>query len=269
MLMFEVKNYLGKCWISKPKGGKITGPNKIMNFIIYLSCIFLFVFSPVAAHAQSSQSSNYKIDENFIGPGGLIDSSSPSYSGSESVGDTSVGDASSNNFKSKSGYTTTDDPRLVFEVSTSNVNFGALSSSTAVTATSDFSVINETSYGYIVQTVGSPPASGGHSIDAMSVTGPSLVGVEQFGINLVSNTSPAVFGSNPQFIPDSSFSSGAAASGYNTANNFRYVDGETIASASASSGQTNYRISYIINAATTTPGGSYTGAQSLICTGTY
>ena len=62
---------------------------------------------------------------------------------------------------------------------------------------------------------------------------------------------------------------GAAASNYNTANNFRYNGGETIASAPKTSGQTNYTISYIVNAATTTPGGSYSGNQTLVCTGTY
>jgi len=96
-----------------------------------------------------------------------------------------------------------------------------------------------------------------------------VAGTEQFGMNLVANTSPTTFGANPVQTPDSSFSSGAAASNYDTANNFRYVAGETIAYASESSGLTDYTISYIINAANTTAGGTYSGAQTLVCVGTY
>lgn len=221
------------------------------------------------AAAQSASSPNYQVDESFIGNGGAVDSSSANYSATESVGDTAVGEGSSTNFQAQSGAQTTNEPRLAFTVGTSTLNFGALSTSATATATSTFSVLNYTSYGYVVQTLGTPPSSGAYTLAAMASTGPSVIGTEQYGINLVANTSPATFGANPSQVPSGTFSSGAAASGYSTTNNFRYVNGETIASASASSGQTDYTISYIINAATSTPGGTYTGTQSLICTGTY
>lgn len=236
---------------------------------VVISVMMITVAPMGIAAAQSSSSPNYQVDESFIGTGGLIDSSSPNYSGSESIGDTAVGEGSSANFQTQSGATTTDEPRLAFAVSTSNLNFGALSTSTAVTATASFSVLNYTSYGYVVQTIGTPPSSGGHTLTAMASTTTSQVGTEQFGMNLVANTAPTTFGVNPTQVPSGSFSSGAAASGYNTANNYRYVNGETIALAAASSGQTDYTISYIINASNQTPGGTYTGTQSLVCTGTY
>lgn len=77
------------------------------------------------------------------------------------------------------------------------------------------------------------------------------------------------FGAEAAQVPSGSFSYGVASAGYNTANNFRYVAGEQIAGATRTSGQTNYTISYIVNVATTTPGGQYLGAQALVVVGTY
>lgn len=233
--------------------------------------VSMLCFGGTLASAQSS-SSNFKIDESFIGPGGSLESSSTNYGtapGQQAVNGVGGGPSGSTNFRADSGPVTTNDPSLSCTVDTANVNFGALSTSVTATATATFSVLNYTSYGYIVQIVGNPPSTGVYTLAGMSSTGPSVPGTEQFGVNLVANTSPTTFGANPVQTPDSSFSSGTAAGNYNTANNFRYVAGETIASAAASSGLTEYTMSYIINAANTTAGGSYSGNQTLVCTGTY
>lgn len=213
--------------------------------------------------AQALSSTNYRIDESFIGGGGLIEESSTNFKAGESIGDLGVGDSSSANYQSSSGYTTTNDPALSFAVNTSSISFGALSTSATATGTSTFSVINYTSYGYVVQTIGAPPSTGNYVLAGMNPAGPSQVGVEQYGINLRANTSPSTFGA------DANGGFGIAAVNYNTPNNFRYVAGEVIASAPKSSGQTDYTISYIVNASTTTAGGSYSGRQELVCTGTY
>jgi hypothetical protein len=214
-------------------------------------------------------STNYSIEEDFIGGGGTADSSSASYQSQDSIGATAVGDARSTNNRTQSGATTTNDPMLEFTVSTSSVSLGALSNGATATGTASFSVRNYTSNGYIVQTLGAPPTNGTHTLTAPSSPAASAAGTEQFGINLVANTSPTVLGTDPQQIPDNTFSFGAAASGYNTANSYKYVSGDTIAAATESSGQTNYTISYIANIATGTPAGQYSGRQTLVCTGTY
>lgn len=232
---------------------------------------FLVCFGGTIASAQSS-SSNYRIDESFIGPGGSLESNSTNFGtapGQQAVGNTAVGESESSNYRAQSGSVTTDDPSLSCTVGSSSVNFGSLSTSVASTATATFSVLNYTAYGYVVQIVGSPPSTGSYTLAGMSSNGSSTPGTEQFGINLVANTAPTTFGANPVQTPDSSFSSGAAATNYNTTNSYRYVSGETIASAGESSGLTDYTISYIINTATTTAGGSYTGEQTVVCVGTY
>jgi len=225
------------------------------------------LFGAVTVYGVSSP--NFIIDEDFIGGGGVNDSSSPGYSARDSIGAPVVGESKGTNSKTQSGATTTSDPMLEFSVNTSSVALGSLLTSLTRTGTANFSVRNYTSSGYVVQVIGSTPAMGARTLANMSTATASAQGTEQFGINLVANTSPTALGSNPVQIPDSSFSLGQAASGYATANNYRYNSGDVIARADESSGQTNYTISYIANISNNTPGGSYTASQVLVCTGTY
>jgi len=240
--------------------------------VLAVFVIGLFIISTQAVLAATS--TNFSIQEDFFGSGGVIDSSSPNYQSFDSIGGVSVGDSASPNVptsgsQTQSGYTTTDDPSLNFIVTGSNVALGSLSTSLAKTATGTFSVLNYTSSGYIVQIVGTPPSNGAHTLANMSVAATSSVGTEQFGINLVANTSPATFGANPVQQPSTSFSYGSAATGYSTSNNYKYVDGQTIATATRASGKTDYTISYLANISIATPGGSYSGNQTLVCVGTY
>lgn len=244
--------------------------SKLRVLVTILLCVA--VFGPVTIYAQSSQSPNYQIDESFIGPGGNLESASPNFQtapGGQSIGNAGgAGDSGSTNYQAQSGATTTSDPSLACITNTSSANFGTLSSSVVATATASFSVLNYTSYGYVVQTVGTAPSNGSHTLSALASNAASIPGTEQFGINLVDNTSPNI-GANPAQIPNSNFSYGEAANNYDTPDSFRYVQGETIAFAPKTSGQTDYTISYITNISNTTPGGSYTGSQVLVCTGTY
>lgn len=134
--------------------------------------------------AQGSSSPSYRIDESFLGPGGSIESNSPSYRTQSTLGDTGVSQSDSTTYGVAAGFNTTNDPRLSMIVNTSSINFGSLSTAGATTATSTFSVLNYTSYGYSVFTVGSPPSNSGYTLAGMSSTGPSQAGTEQYGINL-------------------------------------------------------------------------------------
>lgn len=222
----------------------------------------------VPPQASAANSANYQIQEDDVGGGGRTESNSASYQAQDSLGGTAAGNANSAEYSQQAGPITTNDPSLTVAVNTPSVNLGALSASATQAGTATFSVLNYTSYGYIVQIVGNPPDNGGHTLTGMSTTATSQAGGEQFGINLKDNSSPDI-GAEPQQIPDSSFSSGAPTAGYNTANNFRYVSGDTIAQASQSSGRTDYTITYIANISINTPGGSYSGNQTLVVTGTY
>jgi hypothetical protein len=85
----------------------------------------------------------------------------------------------------------------------------------------------------------------------------------------VANTNPANFGAGPVQVPSGAFSNGTVASGYNTANLYKYVKGDTIASSAASSGETDYTISYILSINSSTPAGQYTMNNVLVATSTF
>lgn len=216
--------------------------------------------------AETLQSSNYKFNETSVGTSGLIGSGSTNYRITEATGDTGVGSTSSSNFQINAGTKTTSDPALSFAITGSSPGFGAFSASTTATTTATFSVLNYTSYGYVIQVTGSPPSNGTHHITPMSIIGPSQTGIEQFGMNLVANTLPISLGANPD---NGQFGFGAVTANYNTPNNYYYHDGDIIAQAVKDSGVTNYTISYIVNVAPLTRGGQYTTNQTLIVTGTY
>lgn len=225
-----------------------------------------FLAMALTTSVDALKSNNYQFDESTIGAGGLVQSSSANFQGSSASGDLAVGEAASENFQVVAGSKTTNDPTLSFSVNNANVDFGSFTPSSASTTTANFSVSNYTSYGYVVQVLGTTPTNGSHVIPAMTSTDPSQSGTEQFGINLVANTSPTSVGANPLH---EIFGVGSATTNYGTSNKFRFVSGETIASAPKSSGKTTYTLSYLVNVASLTPGGKYTSKQTIVVTGTY
>lgn len=231
-------------------------------FVVYVANLGTLI----ARAEPPPTSTNYRFDETSITGGGLIEANSANYRSSSSLGDTAVGNSASANYQTESGSQTTDEPALTFIVEDADGSFNDFSATSTATATTSFSIINYTAYGYVVHVTGTPPSNGAHTIDAMATTDSSLPGTEQFGLNLVANTSPTSFGANPNH---GQFGFGSAETNYDTANMYRFVSGEPIASAPKSSGRTVYTVSYIINVDTLTPGGRYTADQTIIVTGTY
>lgn len=224
-------------------------------------------------------SSHYQLNEAFFGNGGSLDSTcSGNYCAKQSLGETGVGNTSSTNYQAQAGFDTDRTPSLTLVVNDSQcpsyntgVNLGYLTTASATTGTVNFSVKSYLAGGYTVTTVGTPPQSNGaspHTFAALTSGGTSSPGTEQFGINLVSNTSPSV-GSNPSQLPDSTFGYGQAATGYGTANTFKYNNGDTIARSTKSSGTTCYVMSYLFNISSVTADGVYTFNQSVIATSTF
>lgn len=224
-------------------------------------CLCLFIAVPT--HAL--QSTNYRIDEDAISTGNLLQSSSANYQAVDGINDLAIGNSASSNYQIETGSKTTPEPWLSFSVNSSGTNFGTFSPVATATATATFTVLNYTSYGYVVQIFGTPPTNDSHSLDAMS-GGSGAVGTEGFGINLVANTSPISFGAN---IDNDQFGFGEVDPDYATPNSYRYVNGDTIATAPKSSGLTDYTISAIVNVSPLTPGGDYKSGQTLIVIGTY
>jgi hypothetical protein len=97
----------------------------------------------------------------------------------------------------------------------------------------------------------------------MAGTG-SVQNSKQFGINLVSNTTPAI-GTGV-----SGSGSGIASAGYNTANSFKFnVAGDTIASASAPTNSNIFTTSYVANIDGATAAGAYSTAITYVATANF
>lgn len=224
----------------------------------------------VVAHAGTVhaelQSNNYRLDEGTIGAGGLVQSSSANFQGGNSLGDVAVGEAASSNFQVTSPSRNSDDPALSVRIITTASNLGNFSATSPSMATASFSVSNYTAFGYVVQIAGTSPRNATHTIPALATESSSTVGTEQFGINLVANTSPSSMGANPA---QDLFGVGVADPDYATPNKYHFVSGDIIASAPKSSGVTTFTITYLVNVAPLTPGGKYKTDQSIIVTGTY
>lgn len=234
-----------------------------------------FAVSCATNSDQQSCSSNYGVSETFFGSGGELQACSASYCSKQSAGELTVGNTSSTNYQAQAGFNTDRTPWIGAAVITPVVDLGVLRSDTTKAGTAQFKVSAYLTNGYVVQLYGSPPVNGTHALNAMS-GGAAVVGTEQFGINLTTNTvssaSPSAFGANPVQDPDypaQPFGFGQVAPGYNTTNNFKFNSGDVIATSAKSSSYTAFTISYIANISAVTPGGTYTGYNSIVATGTY
>lgn len=231
----------------------------------------LVIFFPSLAFSDAAQSSssNYQLSEVFFGSGGNLDACSTNYCSKESAGELTVGKTSSTNYQAQAGFNTNRDPYIQMLVSNTNTNLGVLKVNSTATATATFSVETYLSSGYQVINASPPPSNGSYTMHALSTPTASAAGTEQFGINLVANTSPTTFGANPTYTPSSAFSNGIVDSSYSTPNEYMYAEGGVIALSTASTSYTNYTISYIFNISNLTPSGIYSFNHVLVATSTY
>lgn len=243
--------------------------------LIVFAAIAGAIIIPATAFAQYS-SSNYQSNEVQFGSGGDLQSSSANYQAQSLLGTLGVGNVVSANYQTYAGFLTPNEPFLEMSIDTSTVNLGTLDTGSTKTGTANFHVRAYIDGGYTVQTVSQTPSytSGvnTHYLTNMATTSTSAIGTEQFGINLVANTSPATFGANPSPQPDGTFATGVAATGYGTTNQYKYNVGDVIAQTPVGSsgwGQTNFTMSYIANISTLTPAGSYTMIHDLVVVATF
>lgn len=243
----------------------------------------LILVLPISVTAQSA-SPNYKVEESYFGIGGEVNSTSPNYQSRQSTGSLGVGNSSSSNFDVAAGSNTPSEPFLEAAVTGASVNFGTFSPTTTSYAAAQGGTCNCTFYvrsylssEYAVISASQPPTNeNGDVLDAKATQGAasSNASTEEFGINLVANTSPGSFGANLVNEPDGTFADGKVSTGYQTANQYKYVANDVIASSPATTGnpgigKTNYTISYIAKVSNTSPAGVYTMRHNLIFVPTF
>ncbi len=222
----------------------------------------VFVGAPLS-YAISSNSTNYRGENFTVGGAQRSQSCSGVYCAETSIGDMTAGSASSATMQSQQGSNPEAQPLLEVEIEAGSSDLGVFSTEQTMTKTSTVRVRNYLSEGYQVQLTGTPPSYGGHTLKAMDTAATSMPGREQFGINLVANTTP-VIGANPQQLPSGATSFGAPTAGYDTPDLFMFKNGDVVARSNSSSGETVYTISMIVNVSTATPAGLYTSDLSVV-----
>lgn len=247
----------------------------------WLVCLALCLSFTGHVFADSSASTNYRVDQTFFGSGGNLDASSANYRAKQTLGEVGAGNTSSPMYQAYAGFNTTDEPFLEFFVTTNTVNLGYLDTASASTTTGEFYVRAWQAEGYVVRTESDPPKNtqGAYNLAPMTAGGASSPGTEQFGINLVKNVDficntaphdPACdLGEDPVQVPDNTFSFGEVATGYDTSNNFRYNKGDIVARSQRSTSKTIYKVSYLFNISPATPAGEYKFDHNLVATATY
>lgn len=153
---------------------------------------------------------------------------------------------------------------ITFSLGATSVALGTLSTSAVTSGSHTVTLATNAASGVVLTYSGTTLTSGGNTITAMSTAAASSVGTEQFGINSKLNTTPAVGAECSGTAPIA-----AAATGYNTVDNFKFVTDETIISSSAGINSTSCTISYIANIAGATEAGSYTTALTYTATATF
>lgn len=210
--------------------------------------------------ATTSTSPNYQVTETQFGSGTGIESCSGQYCAQVTIGDPGGANKA---YSASFGTLSESEPVLEVIIEPGQSNLGVLSPKETASKTTIVRIRNHLSGGYILQIYGDPPKFEDHTLRTPALDEVSQPGTEQFGMNLVNNTSPLV-GANPLQVPADQQTFGEAMVGYNTMNRFKYVSGDTVARSLTESGRTDYTISMIVNISTSTPPGNYSGDFSAI-----
>lgn len=152
-------------------------------------------------------------------------------------------------------------------VSGNSVDFGALSSTATSSGTSVMAASTNGSSGYAITVNGSTltcaACAGTPTIAALTTQTASSTGTAQFGVNLKDNTTPNVG------AEVSGTGTATATSNYGTADQFRFVTGDSVASVAGTTNANTFTASYIVNVPGSQPAGTYSAVMTYIGTATF
>lgn len=247
---------------------RVRGLGRLIQRTLLLVAIVLSATGTV--YATTSSSSNYKVSETQFGGGATQQTCSSQYCAQVTLGNTSSNNQPASTSASFDPISPdSNDPRIDMIVETGSSNLGDLSTEQSATKTVIVRIRNYLNDGgYVLQVIGDPPVFKNHNLATPATPTASNPGTEQFGLNVVANTSPSM-GADPAQVPSNGVTFGEAATNYDTANQFMYNSGDAVAHSVLKTGRTDYTISIIINIAPDTPAGNYTSNFSAIAVPVY
>jgi len=146
-----------------------------------------------------------------------------------------------------------------------SINMGSFSTTAPATGTSVFSTATNGASGYTVSVVGTTLTSptGAATIPALTTQTVSVPGTSQFGINVAANTAPSVGAAI------AGTGTAVASATYGTANQFRFVSGDTLVSATGPTLGNSFTVSYLANVSPLQKASTYTANLTFVCTPTF
>lgn len=229
------------------------------NLSFYFLVLVVLTFFPLSFVLARSSSESYVIFGDVFSAGGTSTSSSNTYSLHDTIGEAAILSATSTSasYGIKSGFQELyADQFVTLTLEGSNsatVNLGTLSDSAPGSGSHTMQVSSNATNGVTVTVTGSTLTSGANTITAIGATAAaSSAGTEQFGINLVDNTTPNIGATASGTAPILS-----VANQYNETDKFAFNSGATIATSTAAINTTNLVVSYLANIASGTEAGTY------------
>lgn len=143
-------------------------------------------------------------------------------------------------------------------------NMGTLDPESPLVARSQMAVGTNATAGFAITAVGTPLAAGTSVIDGIESPTESTPGVNQFGINLVANSSPAI-GEDPEGI----WANALPTPDYGIPNQYKYVSGDVVASSPNVSLMKKFTVSYVVNVSPYLRAGVYTTTITYIASGRF
>jgi hypothetical protein len=143
-------------------------------------------------------------------------------------------------------------------------DMGQLDSQSTLLAQSQMAVGTNASGGFAITANGTPMSAGTNVIDSPSTPTESKPGNNQFGLNLVANSAPAV-GDDPQ----GDWANAVPAPDYSVPNQYKYVSGDVVAFSPNVSLMKKFTVSYIVNSSEDLRAGVYTTTITYIASGRF
>lgn len=150
------------------------------------------------------------------------------------------------------------------DMSGNYTDLGELSATETASFTNQIQARTNARSGYTIQMTGNTLSSGIHTIPALSNPTASFVGTGQFGLNLTTNTVPAI-GADPS----GSGINAIVNPRYNIGNQYLYNDGDLLASTTNSTRSRKFTASYIVNVPENQPLGVYSSTITYVCIGSF
>lgn len=143
-------------------------------------------------------------------------------------------------------------------------DMGSLGAGSTLTATSQMAVGTNASGGFAITANGTPMAAGTNVIDGIETPTASIQGTNQFGINLVQNTAPAI-GQDPE----GTWLNATPTADYGIPDKYKFKSGDAVASSPNVSLIKKFTVSYIVNSNANLRPGIYATTINYIASGQF